>query len=126
MPMSGSSRELYEPSAVRYLPARCGHWSSVTASRRVLGSGVRVSVRQGPVIQFGAPTRLAAKWAAATRVLADHGSGGARFIDVRLPERPAAGQTAPGSASTQSGASATTAQAGAATAPDATATNTQP
>ena len=45
MPMSGSSRALYEPSAVRYLPARCGHWSSVTASRRVLGSGVRVSVR---------------------------------------------------------------------------------
>jgi cell division protein FtsQ len=92
----------------------------------VAGGGVRVSVRQGPVIQFGAPTRLAAKWAAATRVLADHGSGGARFIDVRLPERPAAGQTAPGSASTQSGASTTTAQAGAATAPDATATNTQP
>jgi cell division protein FtsQ len=52
--------------------------------------GVRVAVRNGPVIDFGKPLRVAAKWAAAARVLADPGSSGAEVIDVRLPERPAA------------------------------------
>jgi hypothetical protein len=60
------------------------------------GNGVRVPVRDGPVILFGKPSRISAKWAAATRVLADPGAGGARFIDVRLPQRPAATKTAPG------------------------------
>jgi cell division septal protein FtsQ len=53
--------------------------------------GIRVAIRKGPTLYFGSPTRLAAKWAAATRVLADPESIGATFIDVRLPERPAAG-----------------------------------
>jgi cell division protein FtsQ len=52
--------------------------------------GVTIVVRDGPVLYFGAPSRITAKWAAASRVLADSGSRGARFIDVRLPERPAA------------------------------------
>ena len=52
--------------------------------------GVRVAVREGPVLEFGKPIRLAAKWAAVARVLADPGSSGAEVIDVRLPERPAA------------------------------------
>jgi hypothetical protein len=52
--------------------------------------GVRVAVRDGPVIDFGKPVRIAAKWAAATRVLADAASSGAGVLDVRLPERPAA------------------------------------
>ena len=54
------------------------------------GDGVRVAMRTGPTLRFGAPRRLAAKWAAATRVLADPSSGGASELDVRLPERPAA------------------------------------
>jgi hypothetical protein len=70
------------------------------------GHGVRVAVRNGPVIVFGEATRLAAKWAAATRVLADPGAGGARFIDVRLPQRPAASESAPGESSTTVVASA--------------------
>jgi cell division protein FtsQ len=53
--------------------------------------GIRVAVREGPVLRFGGAARAAAKWAAATRVLADPGSKGARFVDVRLPERPVAG-----------------------------------
>jgi cell division protein FtsQ len=52
--------------------------------------GVRVAMRTGPTLRFGAPRRLAAKWAAVTRVLADPTSGGASLLDVRLPERPAA------------------------------------
>jgi cell division protein FtsQ len=61
----------------------------------VAAHGVRVAVRDGPVIVFGKANRIAAKWAAATRVLADAGASGARFIDVRLPERPAASGSAP-------------------------------
>jgi cell division protein FtsQ len=52
--------------------------------------GVRVVVRDGPVIVFGQPSAARAKWRAAARVLADPSSAGAESIDVRLPERPAA------------------------------------
>lgn len=52
--------------------------------------GVEVAMRTGPTLRFGAPQRLAAKWAAVTRVLADASAGGATLIDVRLPDRPAA------------------------------------
>jgi cell division protein FtsQ len=52
--------------------------------------GVRVAMRTGPTLRFGAPRRLAAKWAAVTRVMADPSSGGATLLDVRLPDRPAA------------------------------------
>jgi cell division protein FtsQ len=53
--------------------------------------GATVSLRDGPQIYFGAPERLGAKWAAAVAVLADDSSRGARYVDVRTPERPAAG-----------------------------------
>jgi cell division protein FtsQ len=59
--------------------------------------GVRVAMRTGPTLRFGAPRRLAAKWAAVTRVMADPSAGGATELDVRLPDRPAAtfeGETA--------------------------------
>ena len=52
--------------------------------------GVRVAMRTGPTLRFGSPRRIAAKWAAVSRVLADPSSGGASLLDVRLPERPAA------------------------------------
>ena len=53
--------------------------------------GLVVSVKDGPELVFGGADRLTAKWAAATRVLADPDAAGATYIDVRLPERPAAG-----------------------------------
>ena len=52
--------------------------------------GITVAVRGGPLLYFGAPQRITAKWAAATRVLADGTAHGAGVIDVRLPDRPAA------------------------------------
>jgi hypothetical protein len=52
--------------------------------------GITVAVRSGPLVYFGAPTRIAAKWAAATRVLGDGAARGAGVVDVRLPDRPAA------------------------------------
>ena len=60
--------------------------------------GVRVAMRAGPTLRFGAPARVAAKWAAVTRVLADPSSGGASLLDVRLPDRPAASFEDPASA----------------------------
>jgi cell division protein FtsQ len=52
--------------------------------------GVRVAIERGPTLRFGAPIRLAAKWAAAARVLADTAGAGASTIDLRIPERPSA------------------------------------
>ncbi len=57
--------------------------------------GLVVVLRDGPRLRFGGPDRLAAKWAAAARVLADPGSRGAEYLDLRLPDRPVAGRLAP-------------------------------
>lgn len=53
--------------------------------------GLVVTLRDGPELVFGRATRVAAKWAAAVRVLADAQAEGASYVDVRLPERPVAG-----------------------------------
>jgi hypothetical protein len=53
--------------------------------------GVVAQLSNGPEIVFGTPDRLAAKWAAAARVLADDEAAGAAYLDVRIPERPVAG-----------------------------------
>ncbi len=59
--------------------------------------GLTIVLRSGLLAYFGDATRAHAKWIALTRVLADPSSVGAAYIDVRLPERPAAGW-APGAA----------------------------
>jgi cell division protein FtsQ len=66
--------------------------------------GLTVALRGGLLAYFGDATRPHAKWLSLARVLADPGSAGAAYVDVRLPERPAAG-FAPGTA--PPGASAT-------------------
>jgi cell division protein FtsQ len=53
--------------------------------------GLTAPLANGPVLYFGGADRLRAKWTAAAHVLADRGSAGATYIDLRLPERPAAG-----------------------------------
>jgi cell division protein FtsQ len=53
--------------------------------------GLTAPLTSGPVLYFGGPERLRAKWTAAARVLADRSSAGATYLDIRLPERPAAG-----------------------------------
>lgn len=52
--------------------------------------GMQAQLRDGPVVAFGAPNRLAAKWAALVAVLADGSSAGASLIDLTVPESPAA------------------------------------
>lgn len=53
--------------------------------------GVVAQLEDGTELVFGAPDRVAAKWAAAIRVLADDEAAGATYVDVRIPERPVAG-----------------------------------
>jgi cell division protein FtsQ len=55
------------------------------------GIGIVAQLVKGPELRFGDSTRIPAKWLAAARVLAAAGARGATYIDLRLPERPAAG-----------------------------------
>ena len=57
--------------------------------------GLVADLGDGPDVILGDSGRLEAKWAAATRVLADPAADGAAYVDVRLPERPVAGGLAP-------------------------------
>ena len=57
--------------------------------------GLTLDLRDGPDLVFGSGTEAARKWAAATRVLADPSSAGATYLDLRVPERVAAGGLGP-------------------------------
>lgn len=80
-------------------------------------SGISVGLRNGPSVIFGDASRAHAKWLSAARVLADPTSAGASYIDVRMPERPAAG----GLPTTATGALGAASAAGQVTATDPTA-----
>jgi cell division protein FtsQ len=53
--------------------------------------GLTVVMRSGLLAYFGDATLPHAKWLSLARVLADSSAAGAAYVDVRLPERPAAG-----------------------------------
>ena len=53
--------------------------------------GVTLKLEDGPDLLFGTTDDLEAKWAAAARVLAEPAASGAQYIDVRVPDRVAAG-----------------------------------
>ena len=53
--------------------------------------GLSARLDRGPLLYFGTTERLEAKWAAITRVLEDPEAAGALYLDVRIPERTAAG-----------------------------------
>ncbi len=53
--------------------------------------GLTVVLKGGLLAYFGDATRAHAKWISLARVLADASSAGASYVDVRVPERPAAG-----------------------------------
>jgi cell division septal protein FtsQ len=78
--------------------------------------GLTVAMRSGLLAYFGDATRPHAKWLSLIRVLADHSSTGASYVDVRLPARPAAGfssGTAPTTGATAATTGTTTQQANA-------------
>jgi cell division protein FtsQ len=82
--------------------------------------GLTVAMRNGLLTYFGDAARPHAKWLSLARVLADPSSAGASYVDVRLPERPAAG-FAPGTAPTSTSASGTTTSSGEQTGAESTA-----
>ena len=57
--------------------------------------GLIVQMGDGPELYFGTAADLQAKWKAVARVLSDPTTEGASYVDVRVPERPAAGGLAP-------------------------------
>jgi hypothetical protein len=77
--------------------------------------GLTVAMRNGLLVYFGDASRPHAKWLSLARVLVSPGAAGAWYVDVRLPERPAAGlsSTSPAAVSTpvEAGASDPTAAA---------------
>ena len=73
--------------------------------------GLTVAMRNGLLVYFGDASRALAKWLSLARVLADSSSAGAVYIDVRVPERPAAGFSsadAPSTATTSTAQQAST------------------
>jgi cell division protein FtsQ len=66
--------------------------------------GLTVAMRNGLLVYFGNSQRPHAKWLSLARVLVSPSASGATYIDVRLPERPAAGFSSTSSASTASSA----------------------
>lgn len=53
--------------------------------------GLTLEMKDGPRLYFGTADDLNAKWTAVARVLADPAAEGATYLDVRVPERVAAG-----------------------------------
>ena len=53
--------------------------------------GLTVAMSNGLLVYFGDATRPHAKWLSLARVLVSPTAAGAWYVDVRLPERPAAG-----------------------------------
>jgi cell division protein FtsQ len=76
--------------------------------------GLTVAMRNGLLVYFGDASRPHAKWLSLARVLVSPSAAGAWYVDVRLPERPAAGLSAAsavGSTPVEPGASDPTAAA---------------
>jgi cell division protein FtsQ len=57
--------------------------------------GLTAALEDGPELRFGDARRLEAKWIAAARVLRDPGAASATYLDLSVPERPAAGGLRP-------------------------------
>ncbi|MFY9265542.1 MAG: cell division protein FtsQ/DivIB, partial [Solirubrobacterales bacterium] len=53
--------------------------------------GIVLTLDKGVKLIFGTSADAAAKWAAASAVLADRSAKGVEYIDLRVPERPAIG-----------------------------------
>ncbi len=63
------------------------------------GQGLTIAMHNKLLVYFGDTSRPHAKWLSLARVLADPTSAGAVYIDVRVPERPAAGFSSAGGSS---------------------------
>jgi cell division protein FtsQ len=78
-------------AALTVLGAAPEPFAKVVARVFTGSSGLTLAMRNGLLAYFGDATRPHAKWLSLARVLADSGSTGASYVDVRVPEHPAAG-----------------------------------
>jgi cell division protein FtsQ len=78
-------------AALEVLGAAPNALAAQVASAFTGKEGLTLAMRNGLHVFFGDATKAHAKWRALETVLIDEGSSGASYIDVRLPERPAAG-----------------------------------
>jgi hypothetical protein len=83
-------------AALTVLGAAPEPFAKVVARVFTGSSGLTLTMRNGLLAYFGDATRAHAKWLSLARVLADSSSAGASYVDVRVPERPAAGFPAGG------------------------------
>lgn len=89
-----SSSELADKkplAAVAVLAAAPAPLHSRISDAQYESRGLTLKLRTGPDLVFGDAHRLRAKWAAAARVLAEPTAVGAVYLDLRVPERVAAG-----------------------------------
>jgi len=91
--------------ALTVLGAAPGPFAKVVARVFTGSSGLTVTMRNGLLAYFGDASRPHAKWLSLARVLADSSSAGASYVDVRVPEHPAAGGFASGAGPAAAGAS---------------------
>lgn len=82
----GEARKLVAMLAAAPAPLRAR-----SAQARLSDRGPAVELREGPVLLFGDTRRARAKWLAAAAVLGHPRAAGAGYLDLRRPERPAAG-----------------------------------
>jgi cell division protein FtsQ len=78
-------------AALTVLGAAPEPFAKVVARVYTDSNGLTVAMRNGLLAYFGDATRPHAKWLSLARVLADRSSAGASYVDVRVPEHPAAG-----------------------------------
>lgn len=81
--------------AVRLLAAAPRSLRARVARVYLTQRGLTATTQDGPKLYFGGAARLRAKWSAAARVLSHRTSRGARYLDLRIPERPVAGGLQP-------------------------------
>lgn len=95
IPSSGKIVDVRTLQLVRVLAESPRALRPLAVSAAFGPGGIRVTMRDGPMLYFGSPDRPAAKWAAAARVIGDVNARGARYVDVRVAERPVVGTTPP-------------------------------
>lgn len=95
MPASGRVGDPRARAAIALLGGAPDELLGRVERARAGPKGLQLELDRGPDLIFGSASRLRAKWAAAARVLADTGARGAVYLDLRIPERTAAGGVGP-------------------------------
>lgn len=95
MPVSGRVEDRSARAAIAILGGAPDELLERVERARSGPKGLQLELVRGPDLIFGSASRLRAKWAAAARVLADTGAQGAVYLDLRIPERTAAGGVGP-------------------------------